>query len=243
MGFGTLFFGYFAMFAFTLSPYYFFADIIGAVVAIWAYVRLSEYNRYFRGAAAAALVFLILCGVNAASLMFTLYEADGAADLAVSAGKEAAACVMHVFFFLGTRGICLGADAKKLTAKTERNFVMTMFAYLAAFAVLALNRVIGDELAPVGFMLLLYRLICIVMNLALIYQCFGILMPADEDENEKKRSRFAFVNAMSDKFDALDDAKNEYRRQSMKMAMDEADRLRAEKQKKNGNRKTHKKKK
>ncbi len=34
MGFGTLFFGYFAMFAFTLSPYYFFADIIGALSLI-----------------------------------------------------------------------------------------------------------------------------------------------------------------------------------------------------------------
>ncbi|MBR5679358.1 MAG: hypothetical protein IKX19_01785 [Clostridia bacterium] len=243
MGFGTLFFGYFAMFAFTLSPYYFFADILGAIVAIWAYVKLSEYNRYFRGAWAATFVFLILCGVNAASLMFTLYETGGDIDLGVSVGKEIAACVMHVFFFLGTRGICLGAEAKKLAAKCDRNFVMTMFAYLATFAVLALNRVIGDELGPVGFMLLIYRLICIVLNLALIYQCFGILMPADEDEDQKKRSRFAFINALSDKFDAIDDAKNEYRRQSMKMAMDEADRLRAEKQKKNGKRNTHKKKK
>ena len=68
-------------------------------------------------------------------------------------------------------------------------------------------------------------------------------MPADEDEDQKKRSRFAFINALSDKFDAIDDAKNEYRRQSMKMAMDEADRLHAEKQKKNGKRNTHKKKK
>lgn len=229
MGFGTLFFGYFAMFAFTLSPYYFFADILGALVAIWAYVRLAEYNRYFRGAIAATFGFLALCGVNAASLMFSLYETGGTVDLGVSVGKEAAACVMHVFFFLGTRGICLGADAAKLKAKTERNFVLTMSAYLATFAVLALNRVIGEELAPVGFMLLLFRIVVIVFNLALIYQCFGILIPADEDENEKKRSRFAFVNALSDKFDALDDKKNEYRRESMKLAMEEADRLHAEK--------------
>ena len=97
MGFGTLFFGYFAMFAFTLSPYYFFADILGALVAIWAYVRLAEYNRYFRGAIAATFGFLVLCGVNAASLMFSLYETGGAVDLGVSVGKEAAACVMHVF--------------------------------------------------------------------------------------------------------------------------------------------------
>ena len=243
MGFGTLFFGYFAMFAFTLSPYYFFADIIGAIIAVWAYVRLTEYNRYFRGALAATFAFILLCGVNAASLMFALYEPGGDTDLWVSIGKEAAACVMHVFFFLGTRGICLGADAKKLAAKADRNFVMTMFAYAATFAVLALNRVIGDELGPVGFMLLLFRIVVIVLNLALIYQCFGILMPADEDENEKKRSRFAFVNALSDKFDALDEKKNEYHRQSIKLAMDEADRLHAEKQKKNKNRNTHKKKK
>ena len=227
MGYGTLFFGYFAMFAFSLSPYYFFADIIGAFVAILAYSKLETFNRYYRGAMAATLGFLVLCGVNAASMLFPFYEQGGAADFAVDLGKEAAAAVMHVFFFLGTRGVCQGAQAEKLVRLTERNFVATGLYYAASLAVIALNRVLGEMLPYAGAVLLFYWLVEFVLNLALIYRCFGILLPADADEDEKPRSRFAFINALSDKFDALDNAKNEYRRQSMKMAMDEADRLHA----------------
>ena len=240
MGFGILFFGYFAMFAFSLSPYYFFADIVGAFIAIRAFTKLSEYNRYFRGAAAAALSFLLLCGVNAASLLFALYAQDGGVDFAVDLAKEAAACVMHVFLFLGTRGICQGAEAGKLVYKTNRNFVATMLYYAGSLAVISLSRLLGDMLPYAGAVLLLYWLVCFVLNLALIYQCFGILLPADADENEKPRSRIPFLNALSDKFDELDDKKNEYRRESMKMAMEEADRLHAEREKKKKNKRKKK---
>ena len=59
---------------------------------------------------------------------------------------------------------------------------------------------------------------------------------------DARRSRIGFLNVLSDKFDELDDKKNEYRRESMKLAMEEADRLAAEK--KNGKKQhTHKKKK
>ena len=70
------------------------------------------------------------------------------------------------------------------------------------------------------------------MNLFLLYGCFSSVIPADADENEKPRSKIPFLNALSDKFDELDDKKNEYRRESMKLAMEEADRLHEERRKK-----------
>ena len=46
MGFGVLFFGYFVMFAFSLSTMYFFADIIGSVITAYAFTKIAQYNRY-----------------------------------------------------------------------------------------------------------------------------------------------------------------------------------------------------
>ena len=73
MGFGILLIGYFVTFAFSVSSYYFFADIIGILIMLYAFSKLSRYNRYFVDAMVPALGFLVLCAVNAASMMFRLY--------------------------------------------------------------------------------------------------------------------------------------------------------------------------
>lgn len=242
MGFGTLFFGYFTMFAFSLAEAYFFADIIGALVAVYAFSKLSEYNRYFVSANVACLVFMILCGVNAASLMFKIYEPSGNVDFAVDIAKEAAACVMHIFMFLGTRGISEGAGAVKLVNTANRNFVMTMIYYGMSLVVVLCSDLLGDSVQNVSMIVFLYWVVCLALNLALIYRCFGILCPADEDENAPpKRSRFAFVNKLNDKFDEIEANKVAYREESMKLALEEADKRRNEKSKKHKN--VHKKKK
>lgn len=240
MGFGTLFFGYFAMFAFSLSQAYFFADIIGALVTIYAFSKLAQYNRWFNQGMAACLVFMILCGVNAASLMFKLYDPVGKVDMAVDIAKEAAACLMHIFMFLGTRGIAMGADAKKLVDTTNRNLVFTMTYYAASVLVLIFSGVLGDEAQTVSMIVFLYWVVCLVLNLALIYRCFGILCPAEEDENAPpKRSKFAFINKINDKFEAMEAEKQAYREESVRLALDEAEKKAQDKKHKQ----KHKKKK
>lgn len=242
MGFGTLLFGYFAMFAFSLSQAYFFADIIGALVTIYAFSKLAQYNRWFVNAMAACLLFMLLCGVNAASLMFRLYDPAGAVDMAVDIAKEAAACLMHIFMFLGTRGIAGGADAKKLVDTANRNLVLTMTYYAASVLVLVFSGFLGSEAQTVSMMVFLYWVVCLALNLVLIYHCFGILCPADEDENAPpKRSRFEFINKINDKFEAMEAEKQAYRKESMRMALDEADKRSKEKSQKHQH--THNKKK
>ena len=241
MGFGTLFFGYFIMFAFSLSQVYFFADIIGAGITLYAFSKLSEYNRYFVAAMWACLAFLGLCAVHAASLMFELYDPAGNVALAVNVAKSAAACAMHVPMFLGTRGISVGADAVKLVRTSERNLTLTMVYYVLYFAVLVLSPLMAGATQYVSTIVYLYHVVCIFLNIVLLYKCFGILCPAEEDETEKKRSRFAFINKISDKVDAIDDERVRYREESVRLANEEAARRVAEK---NKNKKhQHKKKK
>ena len=229
------------MFAFSLSQVYFFADIIGAGIALYAYAKLSEYNRYFVGAMWGCLAFLALGALNASSLMFDLYDPAGTAATLVSAAKLLAAGAMHVPMFLGIRGISLGASADKLVRNAERNLTLTMVYYLLSLIVLAVSPLLGALTPYAGVIVYLYQIVCIVLNLALLYKCFGILCPADEDEDEKKRSRFAFINKISDKVEAIDEERVRYREESVKLAMEEADRRIAEKKK--NKKHQHKKKK
>ncbi len=242
MGFGTLFFGYFVMFAFSLSQVYFFADIIGAGITLYAFSKLSEYNRYFVAAMWGCLAFLLMCAVNAAALMFELYDPAGAVAIVVNVAKTAAACAMHVPMFLGMRGISVGADAERLIRTSERNLVLTMVYYALYLLVLAASPLLGGATQYVSTVVYLYHIVCILLNIVLIYKCFGILCPADEDENEKKRSRFAIVNKISDKVDAIDEERVRYREESVRLANEEAARRIAEKNK-NKKQHHHKKKK
>lgn len=240
MGFGTLFFGYFVMLAFSISQVYFFADIVGAVITLYAFSKLSEYNRYFVLAMGAGLCFLIPCAVNAAALMFDLYDMTGIAATVVNAIKAISLCIMHIAMFLGIRGISAGADATRLVRTCERNFVLTMAYYVMYFVVLVASPVLGEATQYISTVVYLYYVVCIFLNLVLIYKCFGILCPADEDENVKKRSRFAIVNKISDKVDAIDDERVRYREESIRLANEEAAR-RANERKKNGKNKKKKK--
>lgn len=243
MGFGILLIGYFITFAFTLSKYYFFADIIGACIMIYAFTKLDQYNRYFSRAAVSAIVFTLLCALSASSLMFGIYDPAGSIDMAVDIAKQLAVCVMHVFVFLGTMGIAANADSEKLVQNARRNFIMTMVYYTFSVAVLALSPVLADKIQYLSAVVYLYWLACLFMNLVLLYKCFGILCPAEEDENEVKRSRFAIINKIEDKMDSFEKKSQQYREESIRMAIDEADRRAAEKAKKKKHQHHHSKKK
>ncbi len=242
MGFGILLFGYFALFAFSISPYYFFADIIGAFIVIKAYSKLAEYNKYFIKAMVAALGLMIPQAIAAASLMFDWYTAGETLAILVDVCKNVFSCLMHVFMFLGIRGIACGADCETIQKKAERNLALTMAYYVFYALVLLFHPLLSEYVQMVSGFVEVYSMICIVLNLVLLYRCFAVLCSADEDENEKKRSRFAFINKINDKYDELEFKRNEYTRESMQMALDEAGKRAAAKNKKNNKNKKKKRK-
>ncbi len=242
MGFGILFFGYFVMFAFSFSSTYFFADIIGAFISMFAFAKLSEYNGYFKNATAATLVFMIFSAVNAASMMFRLYETGGEIYSIVTVLKNCAACVIHVLMFLGARGISMNAESVKLQKNAERNLVVTMLYYAAYFVIAAIGFFAGESamLGYASMFVSVYWLVCIVQNMILLYKCFGILAPADEDEGEIKQSRFGFINKINAKMDEFEENRTSYARESMLMAQEEAKKL--EREKRRNKKKTKKRK-
>lgn len=242
MGFGLLILGYFLTFAFTISQAYFFADVIGALVMLYAFTKLSEYNRYFRSAAVAGMVFTLLALASGVLLTLHMLESDGALDILMDAAKALSALAMHIFMLLGTRGIAEGADCGRLAERAMRNLVMMVTYYVLYFGTLLLFFVMPSAVFYVSFLVYIYFLVCLVLNLLLLHTCFGMLYPADGDPMENRRSKIPLFNKISDAFDKVEDKKNAFRKESMEMALQEAEKRAAEKAKHNGHKKKKKKK-
>ena len=194
MGFGILFFGYFLAFGFSLSKVYFFADIIGTLIMLYAFTRLTQYNTYYKSAFGVGVSFILLCGGSAVSIVKPIYESEGTVALCVNGLKLVMACVMLVIVFLGARGISGGAGDERLVKNAERQIVMTAVYYVVALGVLAVSPFLDDATAYVSFVLLIYYYVMFVLNLVCIYKCFATLCPADEDENETSDYSYSSSN-------------------------------------------------
>ena len=250
MGFGILLFGYFLAFASNLYTfadnitdavrlYGFAAEIIGALVMICASKKLAEYNLYYKSAIWAETGFLLLSGVSAADIFLGLWDDGSVLGLAVVCVKLAVALIIHVLVFLGIRGIALGADDVPLSKVAERQLVMTAVYFVASSCVLG----IGERFLPRAYFtlaLLIYWLVCYILNLLFIYKCFGKLYPEEEDQTVPRRSSIGLVNKLNDKFDSLDKKADSYRMASAAAARKEAEK-KSQTKKKNSH--THKKKK
>ena len=242
MGFGLLILGYFLTFAFTISQAYFFADVIGALVLLYAFTKLSEYNLHFRSAAVAGIVFTLLALAGGIMISMHMLTSEGILDILLDIAKSVSALVMHIFMFLGTRGIAQGAECTGLAEKTMRNLVLTVTYYVLYFLTLLLSLAAPAIVSYVSFLVYLYFLVCLVLNLLLFHTCFGMLYPAEGDPMENRRSKIPFLNKLSDAFDKVEEKKTAFRKESMQMAMDEAQKRAAEKEKKYGAKKKKKKK-
>ena len=242
MGFGLLILGYFLTFAFTISQAYFFADVIGALVLLYAFTKLSEYNLHFRSAAVAGIVFTLLALAGGLMISMHMLTSEGILDILLDIAKSVSALVMHIFMFLGTRGIAQGAECTGLAEKTMRNLALTVTYYVLYFLTLLLSLAAPAIVSYVSFLVYLYFLVCLVLNLLLFHTCFGMLYPAEGDPMENRRSRVPLFNKVSDAFDRLEDKKNAFRKESMELAMEEAEKRAAEKAKKYGQKKKKKKK-
>ncbi|MBE6569177.1 MAG: hypothetical protein E7658_03030 [Ruminococcaceae bacterium] len=232
MGFGLLLGSYFLAFAFSLARIYLFMDIIGGLWMLYAFYKLSQYNRYFWNALITDAAFTAASTAGAVLLMTGNFTAGGFADILIDCLKAVFAAGIHIFMFFGIRGIAAGAESTKIAQKANRNLRMTCVYYFLFFAVLLTGSLYPAYVGYVSAVVYLYWLVCFVLNLVLIYTCFGMLYDDDIEKKEKKQSRIPILNKMHEKFDSLEEKKNQYRRESMELAMEEAENVHNRKKKK-----------
>ena len=195
MGFGILFIGYFLILNLT---YYGLTDVIAATVMLLGLYNLSGFNKYFKWAFTATLVFLVfsLGEFGVAIYEFLITKIDAPVMISImSAIRSIIIGAMSGLILKALSAIATEVDLPKIAKKCEAQIIATSVIYaLWVILELPLTFINPYALAIASLITLLSTMVIIILNLASIYSCYmKICMPGEEMLKDKP-SRFAFVN-------------------------------------------------
>lgn len=209
MGFGWLLGGYFAitMMSVGMGEYSFAAYLLGGMLCGAAAYRLKAYNPRF--------VWTV--GVASAYILLGLYQGFAFLDnwfywgvMPVGRTVEIAEQSITLILLLALHVAILWAVAElanhlglvDLKSRAIRNAVYMGIYGVGEVVILAVPAVAQVENQIIPRLLLLYLLLGYILNAWLLWGCYQNICPAGEEHGTPtKRSRFAWVNRLNDKFD------------------------------------------
>ena len=201
MGFGTLFIGLFLLLNFVYPG---FTDAIAALVILYGAYQLSSVNRAFRLGAIFTAVFCAFgvfeLGYEIYDMFFEYGESSAVIVSVISILRYAAIAPLSLFLLLGMRDVANEVKLRALSIKCERVAIMTLpiYALSILFELFGIIGIFGSAVLNISAVFLLVaNFTVIVMTLMCTYTCYSrIYMPGKPERDEKKESRFAFVNSM-----------------------------------------------
>lgn len=212
MGFGLLFFGYFAAFLMSLNAYGFVFAIIGHYVMFVALQKISEYKHsILRCIPPLAVMFLCSAAeaVNAALGTAQLASpfASEAATVILSSLTLVSSLTFHIFLFLSLMALGHDTELPDVVSLAKTNIsVITLF-FVANLTVIFFSN------QYIMMIAVILRILFPLFSLALIYKCFHKICAPDDVDVPIKPSRFKFVNDMR--------AKQEQKAEETRLAREE----------------------
>ncbi len=199
MGFGLLFFGYFAAFLMSINSYGFIFELVGYYIIFLALQKLSEYKHsLFR--CIPPLAIMALCSLGNALkfildfLQISSFMTHDLATALISALSLASSVTFHIFLFLSI--VSFGKDTQlpdvTVLAKTDI-FVIVLY-FIANMVAMLLSSFFNYSNSYLILCATLLRIVFPLFVLALIYKCFFKICAPDDVDVPIKPSRFKFIN-------------------------------------------------
>ncbi len=208
MGFGTLFIASLFLLNFV---YFGYTDLICALLAAMALIKLSDVAPPFR---AATYVCYGFAAIGFAELVVSVYETFRAVPSVLAyltIARYAVLGVLTVLILLGIRATAKEVGLTKLSVRCESTLALPVIVYLSdiLLEIPGLFSENGSLVTPFAAIMILIAFVMHLINAVTIYKAYArICMPDDVDMNKKKApSRFAFVNDMRAKEEAREAAK------------------------------------
>lgn len=200
MGFGILLIGYFIAFTSMLTTSYYFGDVIGGLIMLYALSKLSRYSSRFKSAAASAVVFTALS--LAGGISFLLGSSDGVVPTFLRVVKTVSVLALHIYIFSAISHMAADADDMKLSLKARRNVIVISAYYAFATVNIIVSNFMNDELMNwyMTVILCIYGIICVVLGSLVIHSAFARLFVVGEEREEPKETKLPFIGTLRRKF-------------------------------------------
>lgn len=194
-------------------------NVVGALIAMIGYGivffasgKLSRYNISFSIIQIGSAVMMLFWLVMSASTLseFLASELIISKDIfGITFDSVMGHTEMGLFFVFNTallysvRSIALDTEDNKIAISSVRNFAFICIGLLAYVIYFVVSAFSSSQIALVilNGTSLIIRFVCIVFNLILIFSCYMRICDENDVDMQRKPSRFAFVNALRQRFD------------------------------------------
>lgn len=203
MGFGILLIGYFLAFVTSFAHIYFFADVIGGAVMVYALYKLSAYSDKFAKTLPNAMLFTFISAIYA---IMSMFHASGSVMLIINSARIIAIFFFHVYMLTSLEDMAKGADDSKLAARTKRNLWLISVYYVLNFFVNFLGTYIkSTPIAYLSVIIYLYGIVSVLMNVWLLHSAYCRLYIEGTQERfsampQFKESKIGFIRNIQQKY-------------------------------------------
>ena len=229
MGFGVLFFGYLL----NLSIFKQFTDVMCFLLILYALLKLYRFNRGFKQAMYSCIPLVIfgfayfvygICDLLGIIQLVSIPENNvSIATSYYALISGVLQIVLYTRLLSGIQEIGRETGVPVIEFKAARNRFLTFIYYIPYIFTewqfefgSTLGKIAGYAFLPV----LIFGVIYHVMNLSLIHNCYVWICLEGEEDMQRKKSRFAFINKLNEKEDKIHDRLVERKREQKKEKAD-----------------------
>jgi hypothetical protein len=204
VGFGYLLIGYIFTFLFSLSNVYFFADIIGTILMMIGLSKLSWHGKNFLRAMQVDILLLVLCFARALLMIFRIITGEGILATAMTVAIAAVGLVLQFFIFAGIHYLAMDVELEKESIRAKRSILLVFTYYILHIAVLLIGPALGNTVGNIAALcIFLYGLIALLFNTVLIHSCYCRICLKGQENGERTRSKYEWVNRWNEKTDSI----------------------------------------
>ena len=209
MGFGLMLCAYFML---TLMPvgmgeYSFAVYVIGGLVSLKATWSLKDYCPKFSLVSVLSVLYVLYGIYHAFVFLDTMFlwgvaPAGNITYTIVQSTGYAFELCYHVFMLLSIIDLTGELDMVKIKSRATTNLVLSLIWGVGQVALVVIPGAAAFQQNMLTKMLLLWALVCYLLNIFLLHSCYQNICPAGEEfGKERKPSRFGFINRLNEKFD------------------------------------------
>lgn len=198
MGFGLLFFGYFAAFLMSLNSYGSIFALIGYYVIFTSLQKLSEYKHSITYCVPPLIALFFCSAADTVNLIFKSLDMSQpfggtVISYVISLLSLTSGLIFHIFLLTAIAELGKDTELPEISGLTKTNTAAVSAYFLLNVIIFILN-LFKLNFPWLVVLTLLLRIIYPLFVLALIYKCFSKICAPDDIDMPTKPSRFKFIN-------------------------------------------------